>query len=203
VQAAFSWKNGFLFLNLSMGHELGKPVPAPDSSCSTSSHAVVDFNPSVRYLRSMIRKAIIKEIPEAPSQWMDLTAIARFEITSEDPEHPMEFALNADEKYWRAAADGEQTIRIIFDAPQKISKIVLLFEEKMVPRTQQFTLLWQRGSEAPVEFVRQQYNFSPPGTTQERESYDLSLADVSALELVIKPDISKPARASLTQLLVA
>jgi hypothetical protein len=151
----------------------------------------------------MVRKAIIKETSDASSQWMDLEAIARFEITSEDPEHPIDFALNAEASYWRAAADGEQKIRIVFDTPQKISRIVLLFEEKIVPRTQQFTLSWQRANEAPVELVRQQYNFSPPGTTQERESYDLSLEDVSAIELVIKPDIGKPARASLTQLLIA
>jgi hypothetical protein len=151
----------------------------------------------------MIRKAILKEAPEASSQWMDLAAIARFEIESEDPAHPLECALTADDKYWRAAEEGEQTIRILFDTPQKISRILLLFEETTVPRTQQFSLLWQRASEAPVELVRQQYNFSPPGTTHERENYSVSLEQVSALELIITPDISKPARASLTQLLVA
>jgi hypothetical protein len=151
----------------------------------------------------MIRKAIIKEAPEASSQWMDLAAIARFEITSEDPEHPMEFALSDDDKYWRASDQGEQTISILFDTPQKISRIALLFEERIVPRTQQFALSWQRASEAPVELVRQQFNFSPPGTTQERENYNVSLEEVSALQLIITPDISKPARASLTYLLVA
>ncbi|HET9522878.1 MAG TPA: hypothetical protein VFO90_01525 [Terrimicrobiaceae bacterium] len=151
----------------------------------------------------MIRKAVIKDTSETSPQGMDLAAIARFEMTSEDPDHPIDFALSADDSYWRAAADGEQKIRIVFDTPQKIAKIKLLFEEKIVPRTQQFTLSWQRANEAPVEFVRQQYNFSPPGTTQERETYDLSLESVGALELVIKPDIGKPARASLTQLLIA
>ena len=164
---------------------------------------MVNLVGSFCYNPPMIRKAVIKETSEPSPQGMDLAAIARFEITSEDPDHPIDFALSADDSYWRAATDGEQKIRIVFDTPQKISRIVLLFEEKVVPRTQQFTLSWQRANEAPVELVRQQYNFSPPDPTQERETYNVSLEDVSALELVIKPDIGKPARASLTQLLIA
>jgi hypothetical protein len=149
----------------------------------------------------MIRKAIIKDVPKV-SEWIDLTTLARLEITSEDPEHPIEFALNADSKFWRAAEDGEQTIRVLFDAPQNISRISLLFEENAVSRTQQFSLSWQRAGEASVELVRQQFNFSPPGTTQEHEDYKFSLEQVSVLELVITPDVGKPARASLTHLLV-
>jgi len=149
----------------------------------------------------MIRKAIIKDVPKV-SEWMDLATLARLEITSEDPEHPIEFALNADSKFWRAAEDGEQTIRVLFDAPQNISRISLLFEENSVSRTQQFSLSWQRAGEASVELVRQQFNFSPPGTTQEHEDYKFSLEQVSVLKLVIIPDVSKPARASLTHLLV-
>jgi hypothetical protein len=149
----------------------------------------------------MIRKAIIKDVPKV-SEWMDLTTLARLEITSEDPEHPIESALNADNKFWRAAEDGEQTIRVLFDVPQNISRISLLFEENTVSRTQQFSLSWQRVGEASVELVRQQFNFSPPGTTQEREDYQFSLEQASALKLVIIPDISKPALASLTHFLV-
>jgi hypothetical protein len=149
----------------------------------------------------MIRKTIIKDVPKV-SEWMDLATLARLEITSEDPEHPIEFALNADSKFWRAAEDGEQTIRVLFDAPQNISRISLFFEENNVSRTQQFSLSWQGTGDASIELVRQQFNFGPPGTTQEREDYQFSLEQVSVLKLVIIPDISKPARASLTHLLV-
>ncbi len=41
-----------------------------------------------------------------------------------------------------AAEDGEQTIRIIFDSPQIISRNALWFEENNVVRTQEFALLW-------------------------------------------------------------
>ena len=49
--------------------------------------------------------------------------------------------------------------------------------------------------------MRQQWNFSPPTTTQEIEEYRVELADVTVLELVIVPDISRgSARASLKRL---
>ena len=150
----------------------------------------------------MVRKAIIQQAREIPSQWMDLAAITRLEITSEDPEHPIEYALSPDSRFWRAAEDGEQTIRVFFDTPQNISCISLLFEEKALSRTQEFSLSWQQNGKPSVELVRQQYNFSPPNTTQEHEEYKFSLAQVSALELIIIPDVGKPARASLTHLLV-
>jgi hypothetical protein len=49
--------------------------------------------------------------------------------------------------------------------------------------------------------VRQQLNFSPPNTTREIEEYHVQLSDVTVLELVIVPDISRgTARASLKSL---
>jgi hypothetical protein len=52
--------------------------------------------------------------------------------------------------------------------------------------------------------VRQQYNFSPPGTVSEAEEYCVDLDGVRALELRIIPDVSGgDARASLKQLRLA
>jgi hypothetical protein len=52
--------------------------------------------------------------------------------------------------------------------------------------------------------VRQQYNFSPPGTTWEVEDYEIDLDGVTVLELKIVPDINGGrAHASLAQLRVA
>ena len=46
--------------------------------------------------------------------------------------------------------------------------------------------------------MRQQWNFSPPGTIQELEDYGVDLLDVTVLELEIVPDKSGgEARASL------
>ncbi len=38
--------------------------------------------------------------------------------------------------------------------------------------------------------MRQQWNFSPPGTERETEDYAVELSDVTALELNIVPDKS-------------
>jgi hypothetical protein len=55
-----------------------------------------------------------------------------------------------------------------------------------------------------TDVVRQQWNFSPPSSVDEREDYKVDLPDATALELTIKPDISGgEAHASLQQLQVA
>jgi hypothetical protein len=55
-----------------------------------------------------------------------------------------------------------------------------------------------------ARIVRQQWNFSPPSSADEREDYTVDLPDATALELTIKPDISGgEAHASLQQLQVA
>ena len=71
-------------------------------------------------------------------------------------------------------------------------------------RTQQFTVRWfsADGGEAK-EIVRQEWNFSPGGSTQEIEDYEVSLENVSALELVIRPDTGGEVRATLATWRVA
>ena len=52
--------------------------------------------------------------------------------------------------------------------------------------------------------VRQQWNFSPPGTVQELEDYSVDLADLTVVELEIIPDKNGgEARASLESLRLA
>ena len=111
----------------------------------------------------MLRKQILQEPIARKRQWLDLASLARFEISSEDAEHPIDNALKPDERSWRAAENGVQTIRITFDSPQTISRIVVLFEENDHSRTQEFAPSWRssRNSEWR-EIVRQQFNFSPP-----------------------------------------
>ena len=138
--------------------------------------------------------------------WFDLERLARVEITSETPENPIEAALTPNRgEGWRASHPGKQIIRLIFDSPLKISHIVLEFEENGQPRTQEFSLHWlSEGQQSPREILRQQFTFSPPGTTQEIEDYRVNLEDLKLLELEIIPDISSPdAYASLAQLRLA
>jgi hypothetical protein len=154
-----------------------------------------------------MRKRLITPIPQdVPSRdegWLDLDRIAVVEVTSEEKEYPVESALVSGEmRGWRAADSGTQTIRLIFDQPQRLTRIALVFEETETPRTQEFVLRWSGDSGSSFrEIVRQQWNFSPPNSVREVEEYQVGLSDVTVIELVIVPDISRgSARASLKSL---
>jgi|ERR1022692_386113 hypothetical protein len=155
-----------------------------------------------------MRKRLITPIPisDAPpldEGWLELDSAASVEVTSEEKEHPVESALVLGEmRGWRAATSGTQVIRLLFDKPQRLSRISLVFEETEVQRTQEFVLRWSPdGGRSFREIVRQQWNFSPPETTGENEEYQVQLSGVTVLELVIVPDISRgAARASLKRL---
>jgi hypothetical protein len=136
---------------------------------------------------------------------LDLSTTAVVEVTSEEKDYPIESALIPGEsKGWRAAEPGAHTIRLIFDRPQKLKRIVLVFEETRTSRTQEFVLRWSAEGESTMrEIVRQQWNFSPPDTTTEIEEYRVDLSEVTVLEMTITPDIAGgPARASLNSLAV-
>jgi len=77
--------------------------------------------------------------------------------------------------------------------------------ETEVERTQEFVLRWSAdGGHTFNEIVRQQWNFSPLGTTSETEDYRVDLSAVTVLELSIVPEISGGQRvASLAQLRLA
>jgi len=156
-----------------------------------------------------MRKRILNQhideiVPSASQKWLDLENLAQVDITSEDPAHPIEAALT-DGTGWRAANPGEQTIRLLFDKPQSLKHLHLQFDEDRHERTHEFLLRCSvDGGRSYKEIVRQQYTFSPSGTTREVESYDVDLHGVTILELWILPDISGGhAFASLTKLHLA
>ena len=157
-----------------------------------------------------MRKRLITPKPQdAPSpneDWLDLDSAAVVEVTSEEEGYPIESALISGEMQgWRAAGSGTQTIRLIFNVPQRIRRIRLVFEETEAERTQEFVLRWfSYGGHSFREIVRQQWNFSPPETTREIEDYQVELSDVTVVELVIVPDNGRgEARASLKSLRLA
>lgn len=122
-------------------------------------------------------------------QWLDLEVLTCVEISSEDPLYPFENALHGDgRRGWRAAAPGPQVIRLIFDKPQSIRLIRLEFHEDGQERLQEFAVYAIRKNQARQEVLRQQWNFSPDGSTQEIEDYPVELVDVTAIELQIDPD---------------
>jgi hypothetical protein len=158
-----------------------------------------------------MRKRIIDEgtqaaTPTDEGHWLDLEKLAEVELTSEDAAYPLESALIAGTgSGWRAQQSGKQGIRFLFDKPQRIKRIRLVFQEDERARTQEFVLRWSAdGGASYREIVRQQYNFSPPDASQEREDYSVDLDALTILELSIIPDISGgESRASLARMRLA
>jgi hypothetical protein len=143
---------------------------------------------------------------ERDEQWLDLTQLAAVEVTSESDSHPIESAILQNAKGgWRAAAPGKQTIRILFDEPQSLTRVLLVFEEHEVARSHEFVLRWLADQRKNYrDILRQQWNFSPPDTVREVEDYRVQLSRVKVVELVIWPDIGgKVALASLLEMRLA
>ena len=158
----------------------------------------------------MMRKRIInqssKELSPPDQGWLDLERLAQVEITSEDAGHPIESALTTGAGLgWRASQPGEQTVRLLFDEPQRLRRIRLVFDEDAQDRTHEFVLRWSADSGRSYrEILRQQYTFNRQDTTREVEDHVVNLDGATILELRIVPDISGgDARASLTQLRLA
>ena len=123
--------------------------------------------------------------------WLDVASLAHVELTSEDPAYPIDAALlPRTSPGWRAAQPGAQVIRLVFDRPQSLHHLRLVFAEAQQARTQEFVVRWSAdGGQSYRDVVRQQYTFSPPGTVHEVEDYQVQLEDVTHVELRIVPDI--------------
>jgi hypothetical protein len=154
-----------------------------------------------------MRKRLITQALESTrtrgESWLDVEGQAVVEVTSEDKNYPVESAfVLGDAQGWRAAAPGSQTIRLVFDEPQRLRCISLVFEENETARTQEFVLRWSPdGGNSVKEIVRQQWNFNPPDSVREVEKYQVELSAVNVLELIINPNIGGGvARASLKNL---
>ena len=158
----------------------------------------------------MLRKQIIKPHPATPDATtgeIDIAAVATVLANSEAPDHPIDLAFDAlrgpGGTRWIAGEPGEQTMTLAFDAPQTINQILLEVDEPEVARTQDLQLsLSCDGGRTYRELLRQEYNFSPAGTTLGREKWTVSAQGVTHLRLV-KPDKGdKPCRATLTSLVL-
>jgi hypothetical protein len=141
-----------------------------------------------------MRKSIVSPSAAAATPisdlWRDLERIARVEISSEDELFPIEHALGRKETTgWRAAETGPQLIRLHFDEPLNIKRLRLHFVDRTAERSQEFAVYAGAGNELR-EVVRQQWSFSPHGSTEEIEDYTVSLSGITTLEIRIDPDRS-------------
>jgi hypothetical protein len=97
--------------------------------------------------------------------------------------------LERESKQVGVAEPGRQIIRLLFDEPQKLKRIWLVFEETEMQPTQEFVLRWSPDHGRSFrEIIRQQWNFGPPGTVREIDDYTVELGGVTVLELRIVPD---------------
>ena len=142
----------------------------------------------------MMRKRTVerRENTAAAGNRLQIESIAEVEVTSEHPDFPIDAALSeAGRQGWRAGSAGEQRVALIFDRPERVRKMTLKFVETERPRTQEFVLTWSSAVDGPAHvIVRQQWTFSPSGSTTESETYEMDLHEVRMIELTIKPDLS-------------
>jgi hypothetical protein len=157
----------------------------------------------------MLRKQILTSHPSTSARRpaeKDVAALATVLVTSEEAAHPIDNVFDDSRgrggSRWIAAEPGEQTLILAFDTPQAIHQVRIEIEEPETSRTQELDLsVSSDGGQTFRELLRQEYNFSPPATTLEREEWTIRADGVSHLRLRIKPDKGgKPCRATLTTL---
>jgi uncharacterized protein (DUF736 family) len=143
--------------------------------------------------KRIVGSSVIQSVAaDLNDSWLDLEQIASIEVTSEAPNFPVEAVFESDGGVgWRASQGGEQQLRIIFDKPTTLHRMQLHFVEPEVERTQEFIIRWSSAQGGPLrDVVRQQWTFSPAGSTSEVELYDVNLERVAVLELSIRPDLN-------------
>jgi hypothetical protein len=157
----------------------------------------------------MLRKQILTEWPASSgvrTGEMEIASIATVWVTSEAVDHPVDYAFDNHRgpggSHWVAAVPGEQRLILAFDQPQTLRTITVEVEELEVSRTQELQVgISFDGGQTFQTLRRQEYTFSPPGTTFEREEWAISVAGVTHLQVVIIPDKGgNPCRATLTTL---
>src|SRR5919108_2331580 len=156
-----------------------------------------------------LRKSLLAAQPLASgsqSGAKDIAAIATVWVTSEAADAPIDHVFDQSSgpggSRWVAAGPGKQRLILAFDTPQTLRTIRLEVEEPEVSRTQVLHLSVScDGGQTYQELRRQEYTFSPPGTTFEREEWAVTVEGATHLQLVITPDKEgAPYRATLTSL---
>ena len=160
----------------------------------------------------MLRKQIGSKHSREPASFegeISIADVATVQVTSEEADHPIDNAFDHNRgpggSRWIADGPGEQTVTLLFDSPQTIRQIGLEVEELAVSRTQELSIsVSSDGGRTYRELVRQEFNFSPPATSFERERWSASEGAVTHLRLEIKPDKGgRVGRATLTALTLA
>jgi hypothetical protein len=156
----------------------------------------------------MLRKHLLTDPTKrvAEPEDKDIAALATVWVTSEAADYPIDNAFDNHRgpggSRWVAGEPGPQRLLLVFDAPQTLRLLRLEVEERNVSRTQELYVAISRdGGQTYQTLLRQEYTFSPPGTTFEREVWAIPAEGVTHLQLVIAPDKGgAPHHATLTTL---
>ena len=148
-------------------------------------------------MNGKLRKRIATQPEEVKNQkeWriLDLLNNAEVIITSEAESHPVDNLVDGSRgrgsSQWIAGISGPQVLIFNFDTPQHITEIVYEIEETKDTRTQE--ILLEASSDAGEkyrELVRQEYNFSPSGSTFQKEIVTVNIPGITNIKMTIKPD---------------
>jgi hypothetical protein len=160
----------------------------------------------------MLRKQVTPKRPVESASFEDeipVAKVATVQVSSEQGDHPIDNVFDKSRgpggSRWIANEPGEQTVTLVFDSAQTIRKIAVEVEEVAVSRTQELSVsVSSDGGRTYRQLVRQEFNFSPPGTSFEREVWSVAADAVTHLRLEIKPDKGgRIGRATLTALSLA
>ena len=160
----------------------------------------------------MLRKQITSERAGqafAVGREIDVAEVATVQFSSEQNDHPIDHVFDQSRgpggSRWIAGAPGTQTVILVFDTPQTITRVGVEVEEDAVSRTQELSLsVSEDEGRTYRDLVRQEFNFSPPHTTFEREVWSVAALRVTHLRLEIKPDkAGRVGLATLTSLSLA
>jgi hypothetical protein len=160
----------------------------------------------------MLRKDIVPRRPVESTPFQEripVTEVATMQVTSEQEDHPIDRAVDdrggPERSRWTADGPAEQTLVLVFDAPQAIRIVSLEVEEPSVSRTQELSVaVSSDGGRSYRELMRQEFTFSPPGTTFEREVWSVAADGVTHLRIDVKPDKGgRIGQATLTSLSLA
>ncbi|MBU1692026.1 MAG: discoidin domain-containing protein [Gammaproteobacteria bacterium] len=144
-------------------------------------------------LRKKIMPSATGTAMHASANTIDIIQHAEVIATSESENSPLDNVVDGStgpgSSQWVAGSTGPQSLIFKFDAPQNITGIIYEIEEQEIARTQEVCFEVSTDSGAHFrEILRHEYNFSPNGSTFQREELKLDLPQITDLKMTIKPD---------------
>ena len=75
--------------------------------------------------KRIVRQPAIQSEPVSAETWINLEQIVTVQVTSEDPDFPIESVFDGNSQVgWRALEKGKQQIQLIFDQPMFSSSLI-------------------------------------------------------------------------------